>query len=144
MRTGWRQCWGMVRRLAASRMHMPPLLTLASIAQRLRIQVRLVHPSLGASTSEMHLAVARHNSERYSSIKILLFLGVVLDVVGIPFSSWIARLVYDLPNSRTQEYEGPSRPHMTCIAVLTPSRIADKIGMRLSSRACFDPEAVPE
>ncbi|KAI9059474.1 hypothetical protein FKP32DRAFT_1668676 [Trametes sanguinea] len=75
---------------------------------------------------EIGHAVARHPSERYSSLKILLFLATLLEFIGIPFSGVFTRLLYDLPNSRTQELE------------------ADKIGLRLSSRACFDPEVVPE
>ncbi|KAI1789854.1 hypothetical protein LXA43DRAFT_1151231 [Ganoderma leucocontextum] len=75
---------------------------------------------------EIGHAVARHSSERYSSMKVFIFLASLLDYVGIPFSSAITRIMYDLPNSRTQEYE------------------ADKIGIRLSSRACYSPEAVPE
>ncbi|CDO76585.1 hypothetical protein BN946_scf184950.g11 [Trametes cinnabarina] len=70
--------------------------------------------------------VARHAAERYSSMKVFIFLAAILDVIGIPFSGMLARLLYDLPNSRTQELE------------------ADKIGLRLTSRACYDPEAVPE
>ncbi|KAJ8488027.1 hypothetical protein ONZ51_g3798 [Trametes cubensis] len=76
---------------------------------------------------EIGHAVARHASERYSSMKVFLFLSTLLDIVGIPFSTILTRILYDLPNSRAQEFEG-----------------TDKIGLRLSSRACFDPEAVPE
>ncbi|KAI0740130.1 peptidase family M48-domain-containing protein [Earliella scabrosa] len=75
---------------------------------------------------EIGHAVARHASERYSTFKVFIFLAAVLELVGLPFSTWAASLLYDLPNSRKQEYE------------------ADKIGLRLSSRACFDPAAVPE
>ncbi|KAI8976374.1 peptidase family M48-domain-containing protein [Trametes punicea] len=75
---------------------------------------------------EIGHAVARHVSERYSSFKVFILLAMLLDFMGIPFSSLLARLLYDLPNSRSQEFE------------------ADKIGLRLSARACFDPEAVPE
>ncbi|RPD56868.1 hypothetical protein L227DRAFT_578532 [Lentinus tigrinus ALCF2SS1-6] len=75
---------------------------------------------------EIGHSVARHHSERYSSLKVVLALATLLELVGIPFSGWLTSLLYDLPNSRTQEFE------------------ADKIGMRLSARACFDPEAVPE
>ncbi|KAI0665490.1 peptidase family M48-domain-containing protein [Trametes maxima] len=75
---------------------------------------------------EIGHAVARHASERYSSAKVFILLAMILDVLGIPFSGFLARVLYDLPNSRKQEFE------------------ADKIGLRLSSRACFDPEAIPE
>ncbi|KAH9850410.1 peptidase family M48-domain-containing protein [Lenzites betulinus] len=75
---------------------------------------------------EIGHAVARHASESYSGMKVFLFLAAVLEVVGIPFSSIVTQLLYDLPNSRTMEYE------------------ADKIGLRLAARACFDPEGVPQ
>ncbi|OSC97006.1 hypothetical protein PYCCODRAFT_1208541 [Trametes coccinea BRFM310] len=75
---------------------------------------------------EIGHAVARHASERYSSMKIVILLASLLELIGVPFSGSLTQLLYDLPNSRTQELE------------------ADKIGLRLSSRACFDPEAVPE
>ncbi|KAL1942267.1 hypothetical protein VTO73DRAFT_6331 [Trametes versicolor] len=75
---------------------------------------------------EIGHAVARHVPERYSSAKVFIFLAMLLDVIGIPFSSFVARILYDLPNSRTQEFE------------------ADKIGLRLAARACYDPEAVPQ
>ncbi|OBZ73023.1 Mitochondrial metalloendopeptidase OMA1 [Grifola frondosa] len=75
---------------------------------------------------EIAHVVARHNSERYSSMKVFIFLASIMDLIGIPLSRFIATVLYELPNSRTQEVE------------------ADKIGLKLSSRACFDPSAVPE
>ncbi|KAI0776971.1 peptidase family M48-domain-containing protein [Trametes elegans] len=75
---------------------------------------------------EIGHAVARHASERYSSAKVFILLATILDLVGIPFSGFLTSVLFDLPNSRAQELE------------------ADKIGLRLSARACFDPEAVPE
>ncbi|KAI0631713.1 peptidase family M48-domain-containing protein [Trametes polyzona] len=75
---------------------------------------------------EIGHAVARHASERYSSAKVFILLATILDVIGIPFSSILAQLLFELPNSRAQEME------------------ADKIGLRLSARACYDPEAVPQ
>ena len=52
------------------------------------------------------MTVARHASERYSTFKVFIFLAAVLELVGLPFSTWAASLLYDLPNSRKQEYEG--------------------------------------
>jgi hypothetical protein len=56
-------------------------------------------------------AVARHASERYSSSKILILLAILLQAVGIDFG--VARmlnyLLFNLPNSRTQELEGKNR-----------------------------------
>ncbi|KAI0076651.1 hypothetical protein K474DRAFT_1597625 [Panus rudis PR-1116 ss-1] len=76
---------------------------------------------------EIGHVVARHNSERYSNTKILLAFVSLLAVIGIDFgiSNFISRLLIDLPNSRTQEYE------------------ADVIGLKLMSKACFDPRAAP-
>ncbi|KAI0357145.1 hypothetical protein OH77DRAFT_1422673 [Trametes cingulata] len=75
---------------------------------------------------EIGHAVARHASERYSSMKVFILLAMLIDLLGFPLSGFLARVLYDLPNSRAQELE------------------ADKIGLRLSARACFDPQAVPE
>ncbi|PCH34620.1 hypothetical protein WOLCODRAFT_124748, partial [Wolfiporia cocos MD-104 SS10] len=77
---------------------------------------------------EIGHVVARHNSERYSSVKVLLALATLLEVVGLDvgIARLITALLYDLPNSRTQEYE------------------ADQIGLNLASKACFDPRAAPE
>ena len=55
-------------------------------------------------------AVARHAPERYSSSKILILLAILLQAVGIDFG--VARvlnyILFNLPNSRTQELEGKS------------------------------------
>jgi len=77
---------------------------------------------------EIAHVVARHNAERYSSMKVLLAFATILDVLGLDVG--IARLLttflLDLPNSRKQELE------------------ADVIGLRLSAKACYNPEAAPE
>ncbi|KAG1818108.1 peptidase family M48-domain-containing protein [Suillus subaureus] len=78
---------------------------------------------------EMAHVVARHASERYSSSKVFLALAVLLQTVfGFDFgiTHLISTLLLELPNSRTQEYE------------------ADTIGMQLSAKACFDPQAAVE
>lgn len=84
--------------------------------------------SLPVAHAEIGHVVARHNSERYSSMKVLLALSYLLDAAGLDFG--VARLLttflLDLPNSRTQERE------------------ADAIGLRLSAKACFRPDAAPE
>ncbi|KAF9650414.1 hypothetical protein BDM02DRAFT_1433520 [Thelephora ganbajun] len=76
---------------------------------------------------EIAHVVARHNAERYSSMKVLLAFATLLEVLGLDVG--IARILttffLDLPNSRRQESE------------------ADIIGLRLSAKACYDPEAVP-
>ncbi|KAI0919900.1 hypothetical protein AcW1_002967 [Taiwanofungus camphoratus] len=77
---------------------------------------------------EIGHVVARHNSERYSSAKVLIFLVYALQVLGLDMglSRIVSALLYDLPNSRAQELE------------------ADQIGLQLAARACFDPRAALE
>jgi len=76
---------------------------------------------------EIAHVVARHNAERYSSMKVLLAFATLLEALGLDVG--VARLMttflLDLPNSRTQEQE------------------ADVIGLRLSAKACYDPDGVP-
>lgn len=58
--------------------------------------------------TEIAHVVARHNSERYSSMKVLLAFATLLEVLGLDVG--IARILttylLDLPNSRKQELEG--------------------------------------
>jgi len=60
------------------------------------------------SCTEIGHVVARHNAERYSSMKVLLGFSTLLEVLGLDYG--IARLLttflLDLPNSRKQELEG--------------------------------------
>ncbi|KAH7914883.1 peptidase family M48-domain-containing protein [Hygrophoropsis aurantiaca] len=74
---------------------------------------------------EIGHVVARHASERYSSSKVFLLLAFMLQSVGLDlgFSNLLTTLLLELPNSRTQEIE------------------ADTIGLRLTAKACYDPEA---
>ena len=57
---------------------------------------------------EIAHVVARHNAERYSSMKVLLAFATLLEVLGLDFK--VARILttflLDLPNSRKQELEG--------------------------------------
>ncbi|KDQ58056.1 hypothetical protein JAAARDRAFT_155715 [Jaapia argillacea MUCL 33604] len=77
---------------------------------------------------EIGHVVARHASENYSRMKILLFVATLLNIAGLDFgfSRLLTKLLVDLPNSRLMETE------------------ADKIGLRLSAKACYDPRAAPE
>jgi hypothetical protein len=53
--------------------------------------------------------VARHASERYSSSKVFLAVAFLMQTVfGFDFglANLISTLLLELPNSRTQEYEG--------------------------------------
>jgi len=76
---------------------------------------------------EIAHVVARHNAERYSSMKVFLAFATLLEVLGLDIG--VARLLttflLDLPNSRKQELE------------------ADVIGLKLSAKACYNPEAAP-
>ncbi|PFH49167.1 hypothetical protein AMATHDRAFT_76345 [Amanita thiersii Skay4041] len=81
-------------------------------------------PGLAAVVSH----VARHTAERLSSQTLIFGFFFLMDILGVDFgfSRIVQKLLHELPNSRTQERE------------------ADLIGLRLMSRACFDPRASPE
>lgn len=59
-------------------------------------------------STEIAHVVARHNAERYSSMKVFLAFATLLEALGLDVG--IARLLttylLDLPNSRKQELEG--------------------------------------
>ncbi|KAI0289061.1 peptidase family M48-domain-containing protein [Russula brevipes] len=77
---------------------------------------------------EIGHVVARHAAERFSYAKIIIAIAFLAEAVGLPtgFGQILTKLLVDLPHSRKQEYE------------------ADKIGLKLSAKACFDPSAAPE
>lgn len=85
-------------------------------------------------------------SERTSSFKIFLVLLGALSIVGLDLSlsQTVLQLVYELPNSRKHELEGVFPPlrveHWT---YLTATGLADKVGLSLMARACYDPAAAP-
>ncbi|KAF9482867.1 hypothetical protein BDN70DRAFT_904456 [Pholiota conissans] len=73
--------------------------------------------------------VARHTAERLSGQTIrMIVVGLLSFVLGIDvnITNTFQTLMMELPNSRTQERE------------------ADLIGIRLMSRACYDPAAAPQ
>lgn len=77
---------------------------------------------------EMAHTLARHVGEKISSnivVQLLGRLSLLIDSSGTLFALIIpsASLLREMPNSRTQELE------------------ADRIGMHLASRACYDPKA---
>ncbi|KAJ3987837.1 peptidase M48 family protein [Lentinula detonsa] len=76
---------------------------------------------------EISHVVARHTAERLSSQTIATALGLFLSIFGVSFgfSATLNTLLLELPNSRLQESE------------------ADLIGLRLMSKACYDPGASP-
>ncbi|KAF8489552.1 peptidase family M48-domain-containing protein [Russula emetica] len=76
---------------------------------------------------EIGHVVARHTAERYSYTKVLIAFAWLAEIIGLPngFGDILTTLLMDLPHSRKQEYE------------------ADKIGLKLSAKACFDPTAAP-
>ncbi|KAF7416138.1 hypothetical protein PC9H_002400 [Pleurotus ostreatus] len=76
---------------------------------------------------EIGHVVARHVPERISSQKVLFVIASLLQYVGVDFgiSRLFTTFLLDLPNTRAQEKE------------------ADVIGLRLMSKACYDPSAAP-
>lgn len=76
---------------------------------------------------EIGHVVARHTAERYSYSKVLIAFAWIAEMIGLPygFGDILTTLLMELPHSRKQEYE------------------ADKIGLKLSAKACFDPAAAP-
>jgi len=58
--------------------------------------------------TEIAHVVARHNAERYSSMKVLLAFATLLEVLGLDvgIAKLLTTYLLDLPNSRTQELEG--------------------------------------
>ncbi|CAA7264597.1 unnamed protein product [Cyclocybe aegerita] len=76
---------------------------------------------------EIGHVVARHTAERISSQLVYMSLTFLLQALGLDMglSDIFSKYAFDLPNSRKQETE------------------ADLIGLRLMSRACYDPAASP-
>lgn len=72
---------------------------------------------------EVSHQLARHSAEKTSGVKIIMFLGVLLNMLGFDFGvSRIAlNLLLSLPNSRKLETE------------------ADSLGLQIMARACYDP-----
>jgi|SRR6266404_9657045 len=94
---------------------------------------------------EPHIsAVARHTAERYSYSKIFIAMAWLADLIGLPsgIGGLATTLLMDLPHSRKQEYEG-SYPFFHCY-LANVAHTADKIGLKLSAKACFNPTAAPE
>ncbi|KAJ2918909.1 hypothetical protein MD484_g1505, partial [Candolleomyces efflorescens] len=76
---------------------------------------------------EIGHVVARHTAERLSSQIVWLGIATILDLLGVDFvlRGSLRTYLLELPNSRTQERE------------------ADLIGLRLMSKACYNPGAAP-
>lgn len=90
--------------------------------------------------------VARHTAERISSQTVvvgLLFLFSALFSLDLGISNMVQTLLFELPNSRTQELEGNLVDWIHMLSLFTLI-LADRIGLSLMSRACFDPRAAPE
>ena len=77
-------------------------------------------------------------------MKVLLAFATLLEVLGLDVG--IARLLttflLDLPNSRKQELEG-ALVYQCITSNVDRSCLADVIGLRLSAKACYDPDAAP-
>ncbi|THH05583.1 hypothetical protein EW145_g4681, partial [Phellinidium pouzarii] len=76
---------------------------------------------------EIAHVVARHASEKMSSSYVLEYVVFLLGMLDLDagLGRTLMRYLYSLPNSRTVELE------------------ADKIGLQLAARACFDPRGAP-
>ncbi|KAG6853501.1 hypothetical protein C0991_003775 [Blastosporella zonata] len=76
------------------------------------------------ATTEIGHVVARHTAERISSQTVIYSLLGLASFLGLDvgFTQVVQHFLLELPNSRTQELE------------------ADKIGLKLMSKACFDPQ----
>jgi hypothetical protein len=85
---------------------------------------------------------------------VLFAIGFLLESLGLmpSLSSLLSKLLYELPGSRRQELEGAQFPLPHSIPFQwirdlplrdVPS-IADLIGLKIASKACFNPEAAIE
>lgn len=72
--------------------------------------------------------LCNHTAEKTSGVKIVRYLGFALALAGLDWGISNVALQYlmSLPNSRRLEVE------------------ADDLGLKLMSRACFDPEEAPK
>ena len=96
------------------------------------------------------MTVARHVPERYSYSKVLILVAFLLELSGLDFGfgDTIAHYLLELPNSRKMEFEGGFFIMKICIflnvANISWCYQADKIGLHLASKACYDPQAAVE
>lgn len=94
---------------------------------------------------EIGHVVARHTAERISSQFIWIGMGLILQVLGLDafLSHSLTTYALELPNSRTQEKEGEHLQALEAILETKYRLPADLIGLRLMSRACYNPGAAP-
>jgi len=93
-----------------------------------------------------HIPVARHTAERISSQSAILLLQSLFQFVRPESDSTRAtpQTRLQLPNSQTQEHEGRACYNIIFPVHLNPFFIfltADLIGLRLMSRACYNPQS---
>ncbi|KAI0321738.1 peptidase family M48-domain-containing protein [Amylostereum chailletii] len=75
---------------------------------------------------EIAHVVCRHTAESYSYLKVLMASAFLFDqAFGFGLGSLITTFIMELPNSRKHELE------------------ADKIGLKLMAKACYDPASSP-
>ncbi|KAJ6562604.1 peptidase family M48-domain-containing protein [Mycena capillaripes] len=89
-----------------------------------------------------HVAM-RHSAEHLSQYKLLLPVMGLLLLLGLDLglSSMLTNVLHSLPHSRALETEGKLEYTATCSAShLTPTT-ADIVGLKLMSRACYNPDA---
>ncbi|KAI0343179.1 hypothetical protein BDW22DRAFT_1428602 [Trametopsis cervina] len=78
---------------------------------------------------EIGHVVARHNQEQLSAMKVLVAVSALVSLalsVDFGITQYLYTLLLELPRSRTMEFE------------------ADEIGLKLMSKACYDPKAAPK
>lgn len=86
------------------------------------------HPLTNSRIAEIGHVVLRHSIEKLSSTSLVTAVLFLAALFGLDFGLGDAasQVLYELPNSRTQERE------------------ADLVGLRLMAKACYDPQAAPE
>jgi metalloendopeptidase OMA1, mitochondrial len=82
--------------------------------------------------------------EKLSSMTLMIAFSAAMFVLGVDVGLFRMAhdLFHELPNSRTAETEGTKSSY---IDYLEPTSLAaDLIGLRLASKACYDPRAAPK
>jgi metalloendopeptidase OMA1, mitochondrial len=88
--------------------------------------------------------VLRHNMEKLSSMTLMIAFSAAMFVLGVDVGLFRMAhdLFHELPNSRTAETEGTI--YFLHRLLQPTSFAADLVGLRLASKACYDPRAAPK